>query len=175
MAIFRRKADQSSAEPDVALLMLQGADMIEQTAQAHAERWGLGSADAWNIDQETGSIRWTFSDRTAEAPVQVLGSYGVGGTWLWAWANESLVPLVRSTSEVVRAFGQDHGIAMLKKPELPVSEEQAADLASLAFRIADGTGFYRAPAGRTQLYVAFGPVKITWADGRVESFAINLD
>src|SRR5688500_1910471 len=98
MALFRRGPRQSPTAPDVASLMLQGADAIDQTGQAHAERWGLRTADAWSIDQESGLIRWTFGDRTVEAPVQVLGSYGLGGTWSWAWANESLLPSIRTTS-----------------------------------------------------------------------------
>jgi hypothetical protein len=155
--------------------MFQGADFIEQTAKAHSERWGLGTADRWDIDQENGQIRWTFADKIAEAPVQVLASYGAGGTWLWAWANESFLPSVRAASERVREFGEQHGHAMLTTPELEMPEEQAADLATLAFRISEATGFYRAPAGRSQIYVTFGEVKIRWSDGRVESFSIDVE
>jgi hypothetical protein len=164
-----------SPSDEVAFLTHQGADLIEQTAKAHHERWGLGSADRWDIDQEDALIRWTFSDRIVEAPVQALGSYGLGGTWLWAWANESILPALRSASEELRAWGEQRGQVLLATPELDVSAEQAADLASLAFRLAGATGFYRAHAGRSQIYVAFGVVKIVWADGRVEPFSINLD
>ena len=63
MGLFRRGAkstDPGEGADDTGLLMLQGQDMIAQTGRAHADRWGLGTAQRWDLDQETGTIRWTF-------------------------------------------------------------------------------------------------------------------
>jgi hypothetical protein len=51
--------------------------MIEQLGRAHMS-WGLGSADRWDLDQTTGIITWTFPDKTATAPAQILGSFSPG-------------------------------------------------------------------------------------------------
>lgn len=51
-----------------------GRSHIEMLAKAHSE-WGCGKADRWDVDQETGLIQWTFSDRIATAPAQILASY----------------------------------------------------------------------------------------------------
>jgi hypothetical protein len=79
MGLFERntRPDSIAAEPervDLGTLLLQGEDMIDQLARAHMS-WGLGSADRWGLDQRTGIITWTFSDKTATAPAQIIGSY----------------------------------------------------------------------------------------------------
>lgn len=155
--------------------LLQGTDMLQQTTAAHASRWGLGTAERWDLDAAVGVLRWTFPDRVAEAPVQVLGSYSPSGaSWMWAWANDSLPTDLRTDSEAVRAFGERQGHAALTTPVLDdVSEEQVADLTAMAFRITKASGFYRAPAGRSHLYTTFGPVVLTTDDGRSETFSIS--
>jgi hypothetical protein len=173
MALFRRKPAEGDA--DVGVLLLQGHDMIEQTAEAHRQRWGFGSADRWELDQVEGLLRFTFSDRVAEAPVQILGTYSpAGGSWMWAWANDSLTDALCVASEKVRAWGEQQGQAMLTTARMQVGEEQAAALAALAFRVSGLSGFYRAPAGRSHLYLGFGTVTLIDAAGKREDFSINL-
>jgi Family of unknown function (DUF6882) len=52
--------------------------MIDQLARAHMS-WGLGSAERWGLDQRTGIITWTFPDKAATAPAQIIGSYNPFG------------------------------------------------------------------------------------------------
>ena len=141
MPLFRRTPQPSPDEGlTLADALLQGTEMLQQTTTAHVSRWGLGTAERWDLDAAAGLLRWTFPDRVAEAPVQVLGSYSPqGASWMWAWANDSLPSDLRSASEAVRSFGgrQDH--AALTTPVLDgVSEEQVADLTATAFRITRG-------------------------------------
>lgn len=177
MALFRRKDEQRS-EPAIGVgeLLLQGRDMIHQTAQAHDARWGLSEAERWDLDQTSGTIRWTFGDRVAEAPAQILGTFSpTSGTWLWAWANDSLLPSVRTTSEEVRSWGERNGQTMLTTPKLALTENQVADLVGIAFRLARASGFYRATAGQAQIHLTFGTVTITTDSGEVEEFNIRVD
>ncbi|MER5309485.1 DUF6882 domain-containing protein [Streptomyces sp. NPDC002773] len=45
----------------------------------------------------------TFPDRTAAAPAQILASSSPGaGSWLWAWANESILPDMSRDARGVR-------------------------------------------------------------------------
>ncbi len=144
MALFRRKRNDPA--PDLGTLLLEGRDMIEQTGRAHAEAWGLGSADCWDLDQTTGLLRFTFPDRLAEAPAQILGTYSPNGEmWVWAWANTSLLPDLREDSEHVRAWGEQNGADMLTTAKLPLDAEQAAEVAALAFRISQARPASTAP------------------------------
>ena len=157
-------------------MILQGHDMIQQTGRAHSQRWGLGSALRWDLDQVTGQLRFTFEDRVAEAPVQIIGTYShANGSWMWAWANTSLQQALCTASEQTRAWGEQHGHGMLTTARFEASEEQAGDLAALGFRLSGFSGFYRAPAGRSDLHLAFGTVTIVSAEGEREDFSINVE
>jgi len=151
--------------------------MIEQTAKVHAERWGLGSADRWEFDCANAKLRWIFPDRVAEAPVQILASYNeAASSWRWGWANDSLPGPLRSASEAVREWGEAHGHHALTSPSMSeVSDEQAADLVAIAFRLTGGTGLYRAPSNGPVLFTSFGPVTITRDDGSHETVTFNIE
>ena len=173
---FKRPKDVVEVKAGVGELLLQGQAMIEQTAQAHRLRWGLGSSDRWDLDQTTGIIRWTFPEKIAEAPAQLLGTYSTThATWLWAWGNSSIQPGLREASESVRRWGESNEQPFLTTAQLEVTEEQVADLVAIAFRLTRATGFYRSAADATIPYITFGPVKTTWSDGRTDTFTVNVE
>jgi hypothetical protein len=100
---------------DLKTLLSQGEDMIGRLAETHRS-WGLGSAQRWDLDQRTGMITWTFPDRTATAPAQIIGSHNPStASWLWAWANKSILPEMARESRAEdraghhrRSRGADH-------------------------------------------------------------------
>lgn len=148
--------------------------MIERVGRAHRERWGLGTADSWSVDQTTGAIKWSFPDKTVEAPAQVLGSHNSDtGSWLWAWANKTVLPDMRQDAERVRAWAEAHRYPLVQ-PTVDATEETAAMLAAIAFRVTNATGFYRAPAGSSRVFLTFGPVTITTAAGDSTTFTITV-
>ena len=161
MAIFKRR--QQDPPQSMSEVLLQGRDMIERTAAAHAVRWGLGTADSWAFDGSRGTLRWAFSDHSAEAGARILGSWNSAAcSWQWAWATDSLPSHLRAASETVRAWGHAHEQQILTMPTLDgVDEEQPGDLAAIAFRLTAATGFYRAPSNGPILFMTFGPVTIT--------------
>ena len=112
-----------------------------------------------------------------EAPAQIIGTYSPSASsWLWAWANDSLLPALCTASEAVREWGTARGHESLMQPRLDgVSAEQAADLAAIAFRLTRAKGYYRAPAGNSELHLTFGTVAIKRDDAEPELFTINID
>lgn len=156
-------------------VLAEGTDIIEQLGQIHQEHWGLGTGDTWTVDQQAGVIRWTFPDKTAEAPVQMIGTHNPGaGSWLWAWANESVLPPLRRDAELVREWGKANGQAFLTEPKMKADEDTAWTLAAMAMAITKASGFYRGPAGASLVYMTFGVVTIT-ADGKSTTFKINVE
>lgn len=149
--------------------------MIEQLARAHAS-WGCGTAQRWGLDQQTGLITWTFADKTATAPAQILASYNpASSTWLWAWANESILPAMSRDARGLRDWAQQHGHHSLTQAELPADGETAATLAALAVRITRATGVYRPKDNTAVPIITFGPVTLTTNDGTSSTFTINID
>ena len=77
-------------------LLNEGREMIDRTSKAHRERWGLGSAKKWVLNQDEGRIIWSFEDHVASAPAQILGSWnGKVSSWVWSWDNDSVRGLSR--------------------------------------------------------------------------------
>ncbi|MGY5011335.1 DUF6882 domain-containing protein [Streptomyces sp. 900105755] len=180
MGMFKRsnKADSAGRAgegADLSVLLLQGEDMIEQVGRAHMS-WGLGSADRWDLDQTTGIITWTFPDKTATASAQILGSFAPrAGSWLWAWANQSLLPHMSRDSRSFCDWAEANGHPGLAQPKIDADEQTASTLAALAFRITGATGYYRGPGGNSSyVIITFGPVTLTSADGSVSTFNINV-
>ncbi|WP_405632535.1 hypothetical protein OG933_41995 [Streptomyces sp. NBC_00016] len=180
MGLFKRaRKSESPAQgvdpADLSTLLLQGEDIIDQLAQAHVS-WGLGSADRWGLDQRTGLITWTFPEKTATAPAQILASFSPSsGSWLWAWANDSILPEMSRDARTVRDWAEAHGHHALAQPKVDADEQTAATLAALAVRITKAAGFYRGPGANSVAIITFGPVTLTAADGSTSTFNINID
>lgn len=167
-------AGQAAERADLSVLLLQGEDMIEQLGRAHMS-WGLGSADRWDLDQTTGMITWTFPDRTATAPAQILGSFSPASrSWLWAWANQSILPDMSRDARVFRDWAEANGQPSLAQPRIEADETAAATLVALAVRVTEATGYYRGPGGNSAVIITFGPVTLTSADGSVSDVDISV-
>ena len=165
-----------SAPDELSAMLLQGEDMIEQLTAAHQRNWGLGTADRWDLDQQTGLITWTFPDRTATAPAQILGSWSPSSSsWMWAWANTSILPDMSRDARAVRDWAEPRGHTTLTVPKHEADAETASTLVALAVRITRATGYYRAPAGNSFAIITFGPVTLTSHDGGSRTFAISLN
>ncbi|MCX5205900.1 hypothetical protein OG897_31285 [Streptomyces sp. NBC_00237] len=179
MGLFKRASKskdtaQGGAPADLSTLLLQGEDAIDQLARAHVS-WGLGSADRWGLDQRTGLITWSFPERTATAPAQILASFSPSsGSWLWAWANESVRPEMSRDARTVRDWAKEHGHHALAQPKIDADERTAATLAALGVRITRATGFYQGPGGDSVAVITFGLVTLAAADGSTSTFNINI-
>ena len=173
MALFRRTAVRPEA------LVAQGHELVRRSARAHAARWGLGTADRCDLDRASGVLRWTFADHVVSAPVQVLGTRSRDGStwsWDWGWGDETVAPRLRTASETVRRWGAAHAQPDLTVPSVHgLTAQRAADLAALAFAITRANGFYRAPAGDSHLYLAFGPVTVRDPRGDPQPYTVDLD
>lgn len=176
MTWFKRGAERqpTDSQAELTTLVMQGEDMIEQLAAAH-RTWGLGTADRWDLDQSTGEIKWTFPDKVATAPAQIIGSYNRStSSWVWAWANDSILPAMSRDSEKVRDWAAANGHAGLALPRVEADEETAGTIAAVALRITGATGFYRGGSGTAFPIITFGPVTLTSADGEVTSFTVDI-
>lgn len=179
MGIIKRasKATERAApeeQADLSTLLMQGEDVMEQLASAH-QTWGLGTADRWGLDQSTGLITWTFPDKTATATAQILASYNATkSSWLWAWANEGVLPDLSRDSRMVRDWAEANGHTSLTAPKVDASEELANTLTAVAVRVTKATGFYRRSGAAAMPIITFGPVTLTPHEGEATTFSITV-
>jgi hypothetical protein len=81
---------------------------------------------AWHMNLDVPRFALTLDDGSTFActDVQALGTAAPGPrSWLWAWAELDGQPRYRdeviTAANQVRAFGEQHGIAELTRPEVP--------------------------------------------------------
>ena len=150
--VFGKKvADQitPSCDDDYNKLLNDCVAEVERKNQKLADEYGFGSFERWDIDQEIGEL--IFSDGGVPklvCSVTMLGSFSEQSeTWMWGWANPSLLePLTRDTT-AVRDYGEKNGIEDLTAEKTAATEGEAWALSALACRILSGIGLYRGPTG----------------------------
>lgn len=135
----------------------EGSERSHQALQRN-RAWGLEAAETYLYDQDEGVLTFTFPDRVVRTPFQMLGSHHLPtGTWMWAWANESISPGVKEDSLALRTEGEASQCDVFTRPLLQVSRDDAACLALLALRTSRYDGLYSAPDGEGRVYLSFGP------------------
>lgn len=121
----------------------------EKNARLKAE-FRLNDWPRYDYDVDAGTL--IFSDQGVAkviAEIQIVGTTSVkAGNWLWAWAN-SHWPSERVTdAELVRAFGEEHGICELTHDYVEENADLNAlgwELASVTARVTNALGAYRPP------------------------------
>lgn len=103
----------------------------------------LDEAD-WLLDQDAGTI--TFGGEVV-CTAQVLGTQSDSDRmWLWAWANPSVPEAVRRDAELLRGYGERHGIPLFSEAEQRIVGSMPPEmLALVASELTDADGYYRGP------------------------------
>jgi hypothetical protein len=69
----------------------------------------------------------------------------VSGTWLWAWANASVLPNMKEQIEDVRRFGELHGLRELTTPKWNATEADGWAMTAVTAKLLQAKGAYRSP------------------------------
>lgn len=125
------------------------------------DRFGLSKHERWDYDQETGEIVFSNAGVPAVAArFQIVGSIStVNDTWLWSWANFSLVPEISERLLAVREFGEAEGFANLTIPKWPATEEDGWELTAAAAKVLNADGAYRTPSKAGFLFLLLMDVR----------------
>jgi hypothetical protein len=145
-------------------------DSISQMDAASRKQWEAFESECckelitknerlWHRLSPTSYKRWDWNQDTAElvfsndgvagviARISFVGSFSTKSeTWLWAWANFSLVEAVREPAIGVREYGEKNGFLPLTIPKWSATQEDGWHMAAVAARILGGEGAYRTPS-----------------------------
>ncbi|WP_256796280.1 DUF6882 domain-containing protein [Terrabacter sp. Ter38] len=134
----------------------EGNDQAQRALQFN-RAWGIEDADTFSFDQDKERLTFTFPDRVVDTPFQFLGSYNSNsGTWMWAWAIDSIEPRLKIDSLALREVGELRNSPLLTERIVEVSREDADCLALLAVRRSRFDAIYKAPDGPQVSYLSFG-------------------
>jgi hypothetical protein len=109
-------------------------DQLQAKNSALNSQLRLREWDRYDYDLDTGTVRFSQNGAAAVvADVQIAGTTSVAaGDWLWAWANPDWPRGLTHTSELVREFGDKHGVCDLLHGCVEPGER---DLGSLGWQL----------------------------------------
>lgn len=144
----------TAADPTFEELLASSHEYLQVQQQKLEDEYSLSTYERWNVDQETGEL--VFSNKGATgviAKIQFVGSVSkTSQTWLWGWANESVLPGLTERIEVVRTYGEQHHFEALTERKWTAEEADGWDMAAITNYLIKGKGVYRAPAPSGQLF-----------------------
>ena len=153
----------TNGEPaDFAVFVEASMEGLRLQTAGHQSAWQLGQEEQWNFDQDSGELVFTFADKIAKAPAQIIGTFdSKTSTWLWAWANQSIAEPLKRDALRVLDYGKEHSIARLTTAKWPAEEMDGWRMSALANRLCSTNGAYRGPAGTTLVFMTFGEIQLT--------------
>lgn len=158
--LFGQKDGDGKSEFDT--FIAASMEGVRLQSQSHQSAWGFGKAERWDFSQTGGELVFTFPDKIVRAPAQIIGSFDTRkGTWMWAWANQSIAESLARDSVKVREYGTQHKIERLTTPNWPGEEADGWEMAAVANRICERNSVYRGPAGTSFVFFTFGTVQIS--------------
>ena len=106
-------------------------------------------------DQDLGTIAFCEEETPkVVAKILVVGSTSVsGGTWLWSWANDSIVAAMSSPLESVREIGGQRGFTKLTESLWPGDETDGWEMTAVSGFILRADGAYRSPGQSGALFL----------------------
>ena len=157
------RPDQRVAEP---------ADLVFARAAEEAALKGelflsvLGDEQSeFDVDLETGVIRFTSATKVVSAPVQVIGTYNtLDGTFLWGWDHPSVPEPLAADARLAREFGRRQDLELFTTRKVECTEDEAWVFTAVALYLSGAQGTYRAPFGTTMVFMTFGDVTIAPID-----------
>ncbi len=125
------------------------------------KRLSLDAYGRWDWNQEDGTL--IFSDsagRKVYADIDFVGSFSTkSSTWLWSWANFSLLENVRESIVKVRDYREQHDFPSLTVPKWSATQEDGWHMAAVAARILDAEGVYRTPGDNGYTFIVLHNVR----------------
>lgn len=152
----------AAVEPGPAELTARAVAELRTMTQIHEKTWGMSKAANVQLDQDAGKIIWTFRDGlVVEAPVEIVGTYNpTSASFLWSWANHTILSKLQASANLVRAYGEAHDVADFTSRLVTISPARAWELVAVANHLARAKGAYRADAGGIVVYVTFGKISL---------------
>lgn len=128
-------------------LMQKATAYLRRRNDEARETWSLGSLSRFDWDQQKGQMSFSEDGRVSVvADIQFVGSWSERArTWMWAWANESVLGSMKREVREVLDFGRTNELEELTNPVWETPIEAAWDMTALSCYILQSDMGYRAP------------------------------
>jgi len=118
--------------------------LSEKQASIMSE-YKIGEHERFDWDQENGTLVFSNGDKPAViAKVQFVGSISTkSDTWLWSWANSTILDNVKDEMHKVKEYGQSKKFDALINDKWTADEIDGWEMTSITSYILNAKGAYR--------------------------------
>jgi len=122
-----------------------------------AEKFGIGEYERFDWDQETRQLVWSDGGvPKVVADIQFVGSVSTkSDTWLWSWANSSVLEPLSKEMLKVREFGSTHDLEKLTERKWSADEVDGWEMTAIAAYLLKAHGAYRSSDENGFTYMVF--------------------
>jgi|CXWL01.1.fsa_nt_gi hypothetical protein len=123
----------------------------------------ISEYERYDWDQDTGQLIFSHNGKARViGDIAFVGSISVtSNTWLWSWANTSLMESVRGGIREVRRYGEENGFIKLASARWTASEVDGWEMTAIAAFLLSAIGAYRTPKDNGFTFMIIS--KIRWA------------
>jgi len=155
--------ERAAPAPGWSELVDRAKAYLEQRQERLKSEFELGRFERFDYDQNAGTLSFSSNGRVqVVADMQVVGSTSErGGTWLWAWANPSVLEHLVMELDDVFTYGQAHGLDKLTTAKWPGDESDGWEMTAVAAFVLQSEGAYRAAHDGGALFLTLRNVRRT--------------
>ena len=138
--------------------------LMQRRNQAWQARFELTNEPfLWDLTSATIHFRRN-NDRVVASLCLVGTTSESEGTFMWAWANETIPPAAVQGLDIVRRFGEANDLPLLTEREFRASRPDALEVLAVAGRILDAEGVFVAPDGDVTCFFALSSFHVEPSD-----------
>lgn len=136
-------------------------EYTEQCSRQLESQFNFSDHDHWDLNQDTGQIVFSKAGRSVLITrFQFVGSVSKSSdTWLWSWANASILPQLSREVEQVREYGERRGFSKLVERKWSAEEADGWQMTAVTNFLLKGKGAYRPPTSRGLTFVVFTSIQ----------------
>jgi hypothetical protein len=149
-------------EIDIDEFLAASVAELQEKQESLATAYGIGRYARYWFDQPSGTLEFRDADEQPHLSAEIvpIGSYSAkSGTWMWAWANQSILPGLRERADCFRELAGITGVELLSHEVIEVEPDTPWEITAMAVRHIGAMGAYRAPGRASDLYLAI--MKVT--------------
>ena len=144
-------------------LLSDAAAYLRARQEQLGSRYNLAGYARYHWRPETGQLIFSDDGRArVVADVQFVGSVSTrNNTWLWSWANQSILESVRQRVREVRAYGDAHGYLKLAAACWSARQADGWEMSAITAYLIGAAGAHRSSDDRGSSFVVLTDVH--WA------------
>ncbi|WP_223786819.1 DUF6882 domain-containing protein [Marinicella meishanensis] len=136
-------------------LVRSSFSFIEPRHEAFLSEYKVDEHERWDWYQETAKLVFSHNGKPqVEADIQFSGTFSTSSnTWMWAWVNNSLSEIVKSSSREIKELGEELGLKQLVAGRYAATEVDGWEMTSVLAKHLNAIGVYRTPSDNGFTYM----------------------